>query len=109
MGRLPGCEPTPAVFSGFRGRRCGGGGASRFRDGLLLRRGAFFHQAVMDAVERQLQAVGNAQLVVDLAQIILDHLLGGADLLGDFLVAHALRHARDNQQFLVAEPVSGAA
>src|SRR4051794_14718208 len=63
------------------------------RQDLLRHRffvGVALNNLVMEAIERQLQAVGNAQLVVDLAQVILDHLFGGAQLERDLLVALAL-------------------
>jgi hypothetical protein len=34
-------------------------------------------------MERKLEAIGNAQLVIDLAQVVLDHLLRGPKLKGN--------------------------
>ena len=54
----------------------------------------------MQAVERQFQTIGDAELVVDLAQVILDDLLGRANLVRDFFIAHAAGDARDDGKFL---------
>ena len=54
----------------------------------------------MQAVERQLKPVRYSQLVIHLAQVVLDYLLGGPQLVGNFLIAFALRDARDDRQFL---------
>ena len=43
--------------------------------------------AMVDGKQRQFQPIGDADLVVYVAEIVLDHLLGGAELLGDLLVA----------------------
>src|SRR5579863_3961478 len=59
---------------------------------------------VVQAVERQLEPVAHAELVVDLAQVVLDHLLGGAELEGDLLVALALRDAGNDRHLLRREP-----
>ena len=53
-------------------------------------------QALVDGVERQFQAVGNAQLVEDVVQMVLHRLLADEHLLGHFLVLVALRHQRDD-------------
>ena len=58
---------------------------------------------MVQAVERQFQPVGYAQLVVYLAQVVLDHLFGGADLVGDLLVPHAARDAADDGQLFLGE------
>ena len=58
---------------------------------------------VVQAIEGQLQPVADAQLVVDLAQIILDHLLGGSQLVGNLLVALALGDAGDDGHLLGRE------
>ena len=63
---------------------------------------------VVQAVEGQLKAIGDAQLVVDLAQIVLDDLLGGAELERDFLIALALGDAGDDRGLLGREPGLGA-
>ena len=44
----------------------------------------------MHAIQRQFQSVGDAKLVVDLAQVILDDLFGGAHFLGDIFVLETL-------------------
>ena len=60
-------------------------------------------QLVVEAVEGELEAIGNAELVVNLAQIIFDDLLGGAELVGDFLVALALGDAGDDEHLFLVE------
>jgi hypothetical protein len=53
---------------------------------------------MVQAVERKLEAIGNTQLVIDLAQVVLDDLLRGPELIGDLLVALALRDAGNDGQ-----------
>lgn len=60
-------------------------------------------QLVVEAIESQLETIGDAELVVDLAQVVLDDLLGGADLVGDLFVAHAAGDAADDGQLLFGE------
>src|ERR1700682_3168896 len=62
-----------------------------------------FQELVVEAVEGELKAVGDAELVGDLAQVVLDYLLGGADLVSDFFVAHASGDAADDGQLLFGE------
>ena len=59
---------------------------------------------MVQAIERQLKPVGDAELVVDLAQIILDHLLCRAELVGNFFIALALRDAGDDRHFFRRKP-----
>ena len=47
-------------------------------------------EPVMDGVEGQLEPVGNAELVEDIVQMVLDGLLADEHLLGDFLITEAL-------------------
>ena len=54
---------------------------------------------VVQAEQRQLKAIGHAQLVIHFAQIIFDHLFGGAYAQGDFLVLHALGYAGNDERF----------
>jgi hypothetical protein len=63
-----------------------------------VRFGCILVQLMMQAVERELETIGNAQLVVNLAQIVFDYLLGGAKLVGNFLIALALSDARDDER-----------
>ena len=58
---------------------------------------------MMHAVERQLQPVSHLQFVVNLAQVIFHHLLGGAHLTRDVFVFHPLRDPADDEHFLFAE------
>src|SRR6266436_3692341 len=55
------------------------------------------------AVERQFQTVGDSQLVVNFAEIVLDYLLGGANPQGNLFVLHPLRNAGDNERFFGRE------
>jgi hypothetical protein len=57
-----------------------------------------FMQAVLplQAVERKFESIGNADLVINLIQVVLDDLLGGTELMGYLLVAHAQRDAGDD-------------
>ncbi len=45
---------------------------------------------IVQAVKSELKPVRDAQLVIDFAQVVFDHLLRGAQLKGNFLVALAL-------------------
>src|SRR6202522_992865 len=63
---------------------------------------------MMQAVEGQLQTIGNAELVIDLAQIVLDDLLRCAQLVGDFLVALTLGDASDDRHLFRRKPWLGA-
>ena len=49
--------------------------------------------------ESQLDAVPQAELVVDQAQIVLDHVLGGAERIGDLAILAALGYALDDEVF----------
>jgi hypothetical protein len=60
-------------------------------------------QTVVDGVQRQLEAVGHAELVKDIVQMVLDRLLGDEKLFADFLVAKALRDELHNFLLAVAE------
>ena len=55
------------------------------------------------AIEREFQTIGNAEFVIDFAQIILYYLFGGSYANGNFFVLHALRDARNDQRFLGRE------
>src|ERR1035441_431976 len=85
------CSSSRRV-GGFRGRRRvpvdGLGGLGGL--GLGLTDAGALNHAVIQAVEREFQTVGDSQLVVNLAEIILDHLLGGAHAQGNLFVLHAL-------------------
>jgi hypothetical protein len=63
----------------------------------------FFEELVVEAVEGELETVGDAELVVDLAQVVLDDLFGGADLVGDLFVAHAAGDAADDGELFFGE------
>src|SRR5438876_8057320 len=72
------------------------------------------NQAVMDCVESELEAVGDAELIENVVEMILDGLLGDEKLFADFLVAETLGHqlhdfffAVTEQRFLAARPGFG--
>jgi hypothetical protein len=58
---------------------------------------------VVQAVERELEAVGDAEFVIHLAQVVLDDLLCGADLVGDLFVPHAAGDAADDGELFLGE------
>ncbi len=63
---------------------------------------SFRQDAVVNGEQRKLESIGDTDLVIDIAQIVLDHLLGGAEFGGDFLVLVALHDQGNNTQFLSA-------
>ena len=58
---------------------------------------------MMEAVKSKLQTVRDSQLVVNFAQIILNHLLSRTNLISDLFIAHATRNATDNRKFFLRE------
>jgi hypothetical protein len=60
-------------------------------------------QPVVDGIQRQLEAVGHAELVEDVVQMVFDGLFGDEKLFADFLVAEALRDELHNFLLAVAE------
>ena len=74
-----------------------GGGAGR---------GGFGQNPVMDGEQRKFQAVGDTDLVVNIAQVVLNDLLGGAEKSGDFLVLESLHDEGDDLQFLGSKAVT---
>jgi hypothetical protein len=48
------------------------------------------YEPMMDGVQGQFQAVGDAELVEDVVQVVLDGLFGDEEFFADFLVAEAL-------------------
>src|SRR6266550_5883703 len=60
-------------------------------------------QPVVNGVQRQLEAVGHAELVKNVVQMVFDGLFGDEKLFADFLVAKALRDELDNFLLTVAE------
>jgi len=67
------------------------------------RRLGLVDQTVVNRVQREFEAVGNAQLVEDVVQVILDGLLADEEFFADFLVPEALGHELDDFLFSVAE------
>src|SRR5690348_951887 len=55
--------------------------------------------AMVGDVEGQFQPAPHTQLVENNAQVVLDHLLGGADVLADFPVGHAFPDQSGNFDF----------
>lgn len=52
-------------------------------------------------IECKLQSIENAELEIDLAQIVLDYLFAGAEVKGNLLVVHASCDAGDDHQLHV--------
>src|SRR5262249_11249534 len=80
---------------------CGGG----------LRRGGgsgFGEHAVVNGEESELEAVRDSDLVVHVAQVILDDLFGGAQLRGDLFILIALHDQRDDLQLFWGQAVPHA-
>ncbi len=61
------------------------------------------NQAVVNRIQRELQAIGDAELVEDVVQMVFDGLLGDEKFFANFLVAKALSDELDNFFFAVAE------
>jgi len=60
-------------------------------------------QSVVDGVQREFKAVGDAELVENIVEMILDGLLGDEKFFADFFVAESLRDELHNFFFAVAE------
>src|SRR5260370_5272362 len=60
-------------------------------------------QAMVNGIQRQLEAVGDAELVKDIVQVILDGLFGDKKLFANFLVAEALGDELNDFFLAVAE------
>src|SRR5258708_39282356 len=69
-------------------------------------RGSFIQNPVVDGEQRELQPVGNADLVIHIAQIVFDYLLRSAELRGDFFILVALHYQSDNPQFFRGKTVT---
>jgi len=70
--------------------------------------GGFGQDAVVDGEEGEFEAVGDAGLVVDSAQVVFDDLLLGAELAGDLLVFAALYDEGDDLHLFGSEAVADA-
>lgn len=68
--------------------------------------GCLGEHAVMDGEEGEFEAIGDAGLVVDAAEVILDDLLGGAEAHRDFLVFAALNDECDDLHLLGSEAIA---
>src|SRR5438445_5071074 len=82
-----------------------GGGLFCGRGRRSAGRGQF--QPLVDSVQHQLQAVRDAQLVIDRAQVILDRLLGDGKVSRDFAISPALHQITDDGLFPVRQGVAG--
>src|SRR5260370_40840382 len=102
-----------SFFGHFR-RACGMEHPARFLKALSVRKfrvqreivrrsGGLMDEAMVDGVEREFEAVGNAELVENVVQVILDRLLADKKLFADFLVAETLRDELHDFFFAVAE------
>jgi len=56
--------------------------------------------------KREFESIGDADLVVNVAQIILYDLLGGSELIRDLFVLEALNDERDDLEFLGRETIA---
>jgi hypothetical protein len=70
--------------------------------------GCFGEDSVVDGEEGEFEAVGDAGLVVDVAEVVLDDLLLGAELGGDVFVFTALDDEGDDLHLLGGEAVADA-
>ena len=70
------------------------------RTGKHLR---LINQPVVDGVQREFKAVGDAEFVEDIVQVVLDGLFGDEELFAYFLVAKTLRDELHDFFFAVAE------
>src|SRR5438067_1193082 len=55
---------------------------------------------MVNGEERQLQAIGDANLVVNVAQVVLDDLLGGAEMVGNLFILVALDDVGNDAQIV---------
>src|SRR5688500_11519629 len=78
---------------GGRGARGPKSGAAETPDALVA-----VEQAVVNGEERQLDAVGGAHLVEDVAEVVLYRVLAQRELLGDLLVRVAADHGGEDLQ-----------
>lgn len=62
----------------------------------------------MNREERELKAVGNTDLVIDVSKIVLNHLFGGTELRGDLFVLESLNDQRNDAQLFRREAVANA-
>src|SRR6185437_198346 len=68
----------------------------------------FVQDSVMNREQSEFKTVGNADLVIHVAQIVLDHLLSGAQLSRDFLVLVSLNNERNNAKLFRGEAIAHA-
>ena len=82
--------------------------SGRWSVGGSGRRGGFSQDAMVDREECELETVGDADLIVHVAQVILDDLFGRPELSGDFLVLVTLDDQGDDAQFLCGKTIANA-
>src|SRR5260370_31790313 len=70
----------------------------RRRDALRL-----IYKSVMYRIQRQFEAVGDAEFVEDVVEMVFDGLFGNEKFFADFLVAQAFRDQLNNFFLTVAE------
>jgi len=58
-------------------------------------------------VERKFQAAPNSELVERAAQVVLDYLLGGADVVGDFAIGETLPNQGRHLRFFAGQLITG--
>src|SRR5258708_23215644 len=103
---LGGRRKRGLLRTNVRGLHLGAEGLQWFGVGLYCGVGVdhvLFQELVVEAVEGEFEAVGDAELVVDLAQAVVDDPLGGAGLVSDFLVAPASCDGADGWERLFRE------
>src|SRR5436309_11513165 len=86
------------IFEQYSNLRRNAGSRRRTRRGGG-RGGGLVQNPMMDGKQGQLQAVGDADLVVHVAQIIFDYLFRGTELRSDFFVFVSLYDQCDDAQF----------
>ena len=62
----------------------------------------------MNGEKREFESIGDADLVVNVAQIILYDLLGGSKLIRDLFVLEALNDERNDLEFLGCKTIADA-
>ena len=70
----------------------------RSRDALRL-----INKPVVNGVQCQFEAVGDAEFIENVVQVVLDGLFGDKELFADLLVAVALGHELNDIFFAIAE------
>ncbi len=69
-------------------------------------RRSFIQNSVMNGKQRKFETIRNADLVIYVAEIILDDLLGRPQLRGDFFILVSLNDERDDAQFFCSQAIA---